>query len=201
MNAIEYLLTEYEPFDHLEAYDLAELRKFTDKYFATIYDRVPNQPLVTASAIVVNPMFTKILTMRHRVHHNMMKQFGGHAEGVTDLAWVADDELFSESGARGKLLTPTPIDLIRWNVPEATKNNIHFPEHDGFDIAFLFMMSEREKLKPNKREVMSTEWVPLEKWRDHREPKNPVYVRNPQNPHYQQRIFKKIKLFEDGYGR
>lgn len=194
MKAVNYLLSKYVPFDNLEQLDLAKFREFVKKFQNHIYNRAPNQPVITASAIVINPEFTKILIMHHKLH-NFYKQFGGHADGESDLLRVATNELSEESGANGKLISENPFDIIRWDFPEMTKNNVFYPAHDCFDVAFLFMMNENEKLRPNKKEVLNTKWESLEKWRDYSDTKNPVYARNPQNFNYQQRIYNKIKLF------
>ena len=194
MTVLDYLLYKHEPFDDLEREDLSRFREFLIKYKDSIYDRIPNQPVITASAIVVNPDFSKILIMHHK-KHGFYRQFGGHADGSSDLENVASAELFEESGVRGKLLNPMPIDLIRWNFPETTKSGTFYPAHDNFDIAFLFMMSESERLRPNRKEVLNTKWESLETWRDYADLKNPVYAQNPQNLNYQQRIYKKVKSF------
>ena len=195
MNTVEYLLNAYKTFDLFESGDLGKFRLFTDEYGIRIYDRTPNQPVITASAVVVNTEFTHALLTHHKLH-GFYKQFGGHADGNPDLPQVASDELFDESGANGALLTNYPIDLIRWDFPDRTKGGIYFPAHDCFDIAFLFMMSEKTKLKPNKNEALDTKWVSLDEWRDYSAPNNPTYQSNPQNFEYQQRIYKKIKIFE-----
>jgi hypothetical protein len=193
MLAIEYLLTKYKPFDDLEKGDLNRLALFVSKYGEKIYNRAPGQPVITASAVVVNPDFTKILIMRHKLH-GFYKQFGGHADGNSDLTAVAESELWQESGARGKLMDKNPYDLIRWNFPDRQKNNIFYPAHDCFDIAFLFMISDTAKINHNKKEVLDTKWVRLSDWRDYSDMSNPVYRDNLQNMDYQQRIYKKIKL-------
>lgn len=192
MNAVEYLLNNYIPFDDLERTDLEKFRKFVLEYKNKIYNRTPDQPTITASSFVVNPDFSKTLIMHHKVH-GFYKQFGGHADGNPDLALVASQELLEESGIKGKIVLNNPIDIIRWNFPERTKNNIFYPAHDCFDIAFLFIIEESEKVKINKDEVIDTKWLKLEDWRDY-SPNNSVYKTNPQNFDYQQRIYKKVKL-------
>jgi hypothetical protein len=68
MTALNYLLHEYVPFDDLERADLQSFREFVAKYENTVFDRAPNQPVITASAVVVNPGFSKILVMHHKLH-------------------------------------------------------------------------------------------------------------------------------------
>ena len=98
MLAIDYLFNEYKPFDDLEKTDLASLRAAVQKYGAAIYDFKPAQPLITASAMIVNPEFTKVLVMYHKLH-GTFRQFGGKADGNPDLASVAAQELREESGS------------------------------------------------------------------------------------------------------
>jgi hypothetical protein len=195
MKPVEYLLTEYEPFDALERADIECFRRFVSEYGKRIYDRAPGQPSITASAVVVNSNFSKVLLMHHKLH-GFYKQFGGHADGNPNLTTVAATELLQESGAMGNFVLQRPFDLIRWNFPDRTKDGIFYPSHDCFDIAFLFQMLESTVIKPNKKEVLDTKWEKLETWRDYMDMKNPVYVMNPQNFDYQQRICKKINAFK-----
>jgi 8-oxo-dGTP pyrophosphatase MutT (NUDIX family) len=194
MLTVDYLLTLYKPNDKLEITDLELFRKFVTEYGEKIYDRVPNHPVITTSAFVVNPDFTKTLLIHHKLH-GQTKQFGGHADGNSDLAGNAADELLEEAGVRGKLLSPYPIDIIRWNFPYREKNGIVYPAHDCFDILFLFMISESAKIKPNKNESFGTIWKSLDSFRDDFDKTNPTNAVNPQNLDYQQRVYNKIKLF------
>ncbi|MBN1281530.1 MAG: hypothetical protein JW985_01000 [Alphaproteobacteria bacterium] len=197
MNAVDFLLNKYIPFDDLERTDIEKFRKFVSEYNGNIFDRTPGQPTITASAFVVNPNFTKTLIMHHKIH-GFYKQFGGHADGNPNLASVATAELFEESGTKGQIVQTDPIDIIRWNFPERTKNDIFYPAHDCFDIAFLFIVNELEKLKINKNEVIDTKWEMLETWRDY-SPDNITYKTNPQNFDYQQRMYKKIHIINIDY--
>jgi hypothetical protein len=197
MRTVRYILDSYKPFDGLEQRDLEIFRDFvlsfgdkTDR----IYDRSPGQSTITASAVVINPECSKILIMHHKLH-GFYKQFGGHADGNQNLPAVAADELFQESGAHGKLLMENPLDLIRWNFPERTKGGKFYPAHDNFDIAFLFLMDEGQKLKRNEDEALDIKWCDLDIWRDYSDMENPTYLANPQNIDYQRRIYAKVKQF------
>jgi len=202
MREVDYLLNEFKPFDEVESNDLARFRQFCDEYGKSIYDRAPGRPLIVASALVVNPDFTKILTMYHKLH-GTYRQFGGHADGKTKLARVAKRELKEESGARGrlflwppfKLLSRAPFDLTRWTCPERIKNGILYPAHEMFDVAFLFKMSENKKLKPRESEVGDVRWITLEEWRDFYDENNAVVKANPKETEYRARTYQKIKSF------
>jgi len=198
MKTVNYLLNIYIPTGDLECADIELFRKFVAEYGDKIYDRTPNQPTITTSAFVVNPKFSKTLLIHHKLH-GQFKQFGGHADGNSDLAGNAADELLQESGVHGKLLSPEPIDLIRWNFPYREKNGIIYPAHDNFDILFLFMMPEDAKINHNKDEAWGVKWESLETWRDSFDKDNPTNAANPQNLDYQQRVYKKAKLLSERY--
>jgi len=196
MNEVEYLLNSYKPFDKLEKIDLELFRKFVAEYGNKIYDFVPKQPFITASALVLNESLTKTLVMYHNLHKTF-RQFGGKAEGNSNLSAVAAEELKDESGVDGKMLSINPIDIIRWNFPTRIKKGIEYPATDCFDIAFLFMIPEITKIKPNKEQVSDTKWISLEEWRDYHDSENDVVRANPNEQSYNQRTFKKIKMFRE----
>jgi len=75
-------LTEYKPFDDLERVDLESFRAFVARYGPRIYDYVPGQPFITASAIVLNPASTKTLVQWHNLH-KQYRQWGGKANPAT----------------------------------------------------------------------------------------------------------------------
>jgi len=194
MREVDYLLSEFKPFDDSESKDLARFRQFCADWGQAIYDRAPARPLIVASALVVNPDFSKFLTMYHKLH-GTYRQFGGHSDGNSDLAAVAAEELAQESGAAGKLLTTVPIDLVCWTCPERTKNGIFYPAHEMFDIAFLFQMPDGAKLKPRESEVGDIRWITLEEWRDFYDANNAVVRANPKEIEYRARTYRKIRNF------
>ena len=189
MLTVDYLLNKHPAFDDLERTDLELFRRFVSEYGYKIYDRTAGRPVITASAVVVNPDFSKILLMHHKLHGSY-RQFGGHADGNPDLVAVSAGELADESNNdSGILLLQYPIDIIRWDFPEDEK---HGPAHDCFDIAFLFMMSEDAKLKPKKSEVKDIIWEWLKVWRNY---ENSKAIDPQKEGIYQHRICDKIELF------
>lgn len=191
MNAVEFLLNKYQPFDDLEKKDVERLRKFKTNFSTELYERKPNRPVITASGIVINQEYTKILMIHHRLH-DFYKQFGGHADGNSDLKQVVIQELFEESAISAEPFYPDPIDLIVWDFPERTKNNIFYPEHECFDIAFLFIVSEKVKFSVNKDEGKNIKWVNLEEFRDNTNFGNIPKKMYDLDIHYNHRVYKKI---------
>lgn len=201
MTQIEFLLTRYQPFDWRESHDLDRLRQHAAKAKRSLYQRIPGQPSVVASAVVVNPDMTRILLMHHLIH-KFHKQFGGHADGNTDLAAVATDELRQESGICAAPVSRDPFDVIIWRMVSRTKNGIFYPQHDMFDIAFPFIVPDDVKFKPNAREGVDIKWMPLTEYRDMKfDPDNTTLKLNPHEPEYNRRIYKKIMLLKERMGK
>ncbi len=196
MNEIDFLINNYQPFDELEKEHLDELRNFV-KSSKDIYKRSFNgEPNITASCIVVNEDFSKVLVMHH-IFHNFYKQFGGHLEGNSNLAEVAKQELEEEAGVKGKLLSERPLDFVLWNCPERIKGDIKIPPHKIYDVAFLFQIDEKQKTQVAIGEGFDIKWIDINQWRDMEfDPKSPVIKNNPHNSHYNKRIFNKVSMIK-----
>ena len=198
MNAIKFLLTEYQPFDDLERTDIERLRGLSKQCGDFIYKYLPGHPCITASALVVDQSFSKILLMHHR-DHDFYKQFGGHAEGNSDLPYISEKELEEESKIGAKPLSRNPFDIIVWRMIARTRKSdgLFYPEHDVYDIAFLYSIQDDVNINVNKSEGFDIKWLSLTEFRDMKfDPKNPTFINNPQNVQYNKRIYEKIMLYK-----
>ena len=189
-------LSNHLPCDEFEFAHLRLLKSFIMKYNTDPFSRHPDQDgSITASAVVVNETFSKILLMHHKIH-NFYKQCGGHADGNPDLGQVALNELKEEAGLFGNLLSPNPIDVVVWRFPAHQRNGKLIPEHNIYDVGYLIQASENAPLNLSKREGVDLKWMPLGDWHDMVfDDNNPVVRNNPHNPIYNQRICKKINAF------
>ncbi|MCL2339151.1 MAG: hypothetical protein FWC51_04335, partial [Proteobacteria bacterium] len=142
---------------------------------------------------------TNILLMHHR-DHDFFKQFGGHAEGNRNLPTVAKKELFQESGGiRAEPVFPNPFDLIVWRMPARLRrtDGLFYPEHDVYDIAFLFIVPDAVKFDVNRNEGFAIKWLSLTEFRDMKfNPDNPTFKNNPQNVQYNERIYEKLMILK-----
>lgn len=194
--AIEFLTQYYyKPFDELERLDIKCLRDYamqipTDE----IYKNIPGRPAIVASAVIVNPNFTRILVMHHRLH-GFYKQLGGHADGDKNLLNVAMREASEEAGISAYPMSREPFDFVIWTMGARTKNNIFYPQHNVMDVAFLFCCHDNAKLKLQKKEGLDLKWISLDEWRDMKfDPNNETIKLNPQNSIYNPRITRKIEI-------
>jgi 8-oxo-dGTP pyrophosphatase MutT (NUDIX family) len=147
------LLTYSTPFSEEEIFRMAflELIKEPNSFFRTHFE--PGH--FTASAWVVNTQRTHTLLLRH-AKLNRWLQPGGHADGVTDVANVAQRELAEETGLSGRLASSDFFDLDIHLIP-ARKNE---PSHRHFDFRFLLVVEDHLPLQGNE-ESMEVRWVPL----------------------------------------
>ncbi len=122
---------------------------------------------LTASALITNPDFDKVLLTLH-AKLAMWLQLGGHADGDTDLYRVAQREGFEESGGVRMLLHPPDriwvasaapsmiFDLDVHRIPERKGE----PSHWHFDVRFLFIADPVEPLQITA-ESKHLAWIPL----------------------------------------
>jgi len=108
---------------------------------------------ITGSAWVLNESFTKALFVHH-VKLNRWLQPGGHADGDENIHHVAMKELREETGVvTVKPYTTTIFDLDVHKIPVNRK----VPEHNHFDIRYLFVVSDKAKLTVSK-ESKEVKW-------------------------------------------
>ncbi len=111
---------------------------------------------LTASAWVISQYRDKVLLIHHKKLDRWL-QPGGHADGDENLVAVAEKELVEETGLQSfELFSPEIFDLDIHTIP-ARKNE---PEHDHYDVRFLFRSVNDNDIRPN-HEVKEVKWVSL----------------------------------------
>ncbi|MCX2743444.1 NUDIX hydrolase [Mangrovivirga sp. M17] len=110
----------------------------------------------TASAILIDSKAEKILLLHHKKLDRWL-QPGGHADGNKCLPEVSMKELHEETNAvSSKLMDIIPFDLDIHTIPE----NKNEPEHQHFDLRFLWITDNLSEVKSNK-ESKGLKWIPV----------------------------------------
>lgn len=152
------LLENYRTSFNTEAGYVNRIRRFV-KQHENCFDRLQWPGHITGSAWVINPTRDKVLLMHHR-KHNQWFQFGGHADGDSNIIRVALRETQEETG-----LPPEAIKLISYNLFDVDIHTIHAtdsgPEHAHYDIRFLVEIDDSIPV-PGNTESHQVLWVPLE---------------------------------------
>lgn len=152
------LLDHYRTPFNTEAGYVNRVRRFV-KQHENCFDRLQWPGHMTGSAWVVNPARNKVLLMHHR-KHNQWFQFGGHADGDSNIQRVALRETQEETG-----LPPEAIRLVSGRIFDVDIHTIpaseKAPEHMHFDIRFLVEIDDSIPV-PGNTESHEILWVPLE---------------------------------------
>ncbi|MFY0591441.1 NUDIX hydrolase [Roseivirga sp.] len=110
----------------------------------------------TASAWVVHQGYNEAI-LTHHTKLDRWLQLGGHADGDEDLLRVAKKELTEESGLSNfKVHSNEIFDIDIHTIPKRKD----VPEHEHFDVRFLFMADRDEEIKFN-HESKDVAWVSL----------------------------------------
>lgn len=132
------LLKKFNPADEQEAKDRDFIEKMVAKH-GNIFERACLEGHVTASALVVNPQTKQFLLHKHK-KLNRWLQFGGHADGDTDLAQIALKEATEETGLTDLQFLPNdqdaelqPLDVEVQLIPEMEG----LPTHYHLDFRFI----------------------------------------------------------------
>ena len=152
------LLDNYRTSFNTEGGYVTRVRKFVEQH-ENCFDRLQWPGHMTGSAWVINPTRDKVLLMHHR-KHNQWFQFGGHADGDSNILRVALREVQEETG-----LPPEVIKLLSNHIFDVDIHTIHAtdsaPAHMHFDIRFLIEVDDSIPV-PGNTESHEILWVPLD---------------------------------------
>lgn len=125
---------------------------------ADAYERLHLPGHITGSAWIVNSDLSKVLLVKH-AKLNKWLQPGGHADGDDNVLRVAMKEVEEETGLTKLLsLTPGLFDIDIHSIP--ARKDLSFPEHDHYDVRFIFKADENDKLIISD-ESTDLKWIAL----------------------------------------
>lgn len=151
------LLNDFRPSDDLELQDVERIKQLVVKH-NNIFVRDCLEAHLTGSALVLNPKTKKVLLHNHK-KLNKWLQFGGHADGETDLSVVAMKEAEEESGLSNlEFYSTNPIDIEVQVIPE--KKGV--PEHLHLDFRYLIFTNEEKLPKPKDNESQDLKFMSFE---------------------------------------
>jgi len=122
------------------------------------YQRTHLPGHITGSAWIVNNDVTKVLLVEHAKLHKWL-QPGGHADGDENILRVATREVNEETGLTNLTSVGDGLfDIDIHTIP--ARKDLSFPEHDHYDIRFLFKANENDKLLISD-ESTDLKWIDL----------------------------------------
>ncbi|MEI9918310.1 MAG: NUDIX hydrolase [Bacteroidota bacterium] len=113
---------------------------------------------ITGSSWIINNDGTKVLLVKHAALHKWL-QPGGHADGDENVLRVATREANEETGLMKLSCDGKIFDIDIHSIP--AKKDLSFPQHDHYDVRFLFRANENDALKISD-ESTDLKWIELE---------------------------------------
>lgn len=164
----------YQGFNaQLERSASRQIVDFVQKHDASALQRTCAEGHLTASALVINPDFDRVLLMLHAKLGKWL-QLGGHVDGDEDLAASALREAREESGRED-------VALFRWEKyllgeedfqPMAFDCDVHEiparkaePAHFHFDLRYLCVLADSLEIVRNE-EAHDLRWLTLNEARE-----------------------------------
>lgn len=161
LNLPEFM-DSYVPVNAEEAAEWAAWKQFLAVCGENIYTRENLVGHVVASAFVVNRERTKVLM----AYHNILQRWawlGGHADGDSDLAAVAEREVKEESSLKNvRFLNPLPVDICVNPVGLHQKRGKIVPAHSHYSVCYAFEADENELVCVNSDENSGIKWIAFE---------------------------------------
>lgn len=122
------------------------------------YQRTHLPGHITGSAWIINNDGTKVLLVKHAALHKWL-QPGGHADGDENVLGVALKEADEETGLTDLTLVGEGLfDIDIHSIP--ARKDLSFPQHDHYDVRFLFQADESDELKISD-ESTDLRWIEL----------------------------------------
>ena len=116
----------------------------------------------TSSAFVLNKERTKVLMIYHKIY-NSWAWVGGHADGDSDLLYVAMKEAKEETGIKN--VEPISRDIYSLeiiNVNGHEKRGKYVGSHVHLNVTYLLEADENEEIHIKEDENSGVKWVPIE---------------------------------------
>ena len=110
---------------------------------------------ITASAFIFDKNQRKILLIHHK-KLNKWLQPGGHCDGDPNVFEVAKKEVWEETGLNSVISDGEIFDLDIHTIPERKG----VPEHEHFDVRFLFFADSNIPLVQN-HETIDLGWIDI----------------------------------------
>ena len=168
----------YSPYDKKEKIDKEVMLDFIKKN-DDVLSRDNKIGHITVSAWITNKEKNKILM----IYHNIYKSWawvGGHADGCDNLLEVIRKEIKEETGVKNpKLLSDGIYSLNIITVDSHVKKGKIVNSHLHFDIEYLFLADECEKIRIKEDENSGVKWVDIDKVLEYssEEKMKPIYQR------------------------
>ncbi|HKL47759.1 MAG TPA: NUDIX hydrolase [Candidatus Izemoplasmatales bacterium] len=154
-------IQDYQPYNEQERIDKDLIINFIQRNPDHLY-RENLTAHLTSSAIVVNPLKTKVLFAYHNIYDSW-SWVGGHNDGDPDMLKVAIKEAKEETGIKTVEALSDKIFMIDViYVENHIKNGQYVPDHLHLNVTYLLVASDQQKLVVKADENQAVAWISLD---------------------------------------
>ena len=153
-------IEKFIPYNEQEEVDRKIMLDYIND-FENVLTRQNEYGHFTSSAFVINKERTKILMIYHKIY-NSWAWVGGHADGDSDLLFVAMKEAKEETGIKN--VAPIFNDIYSLeiiNVNGHEKRGKYVGSHVHLNVTYLLEADENEKIHIKEDENSGVKWVPI----------------------------------------
>lgn len=155
-------LEKFVPYNEQEESDKELMLKYIDQ-FDDVLTRENALCHFTASNWIVNKDKTKVLMIYHNIY-NSWAWTGGHADGESDLLYVARKEAEEETGIKNlKLLSDGIFSVENLTVDSHIKRGKFVSSHLHLNCTYLFEADEEDILRIKEDENSGVKWIDIDK--------------------------------------
>ncbi|HNZ77228.1 MAG TPA: NUDIX hydrolase [Bacilli bacterium] len=152
-------IEKFVPTCEQEKEDKKLILECIDIYQDKILTRETKIAHLTASGLILNHDFTKILMVYHNIYHSW-SWTGGHVDGNFDLFEVALKEAKEEVGVNNlKAFSKDMISLEILPVYGHIKREQYVSCHLHLNVTYVFIADENEKTKAKEDENSGVMWI------------------------------------------
>ena len=160
MELAEQIL-RYTPVNEQEEKDKAILLEWLSSG-KDVFSRKNTTAHFTASSWVVNPARTKVLMIYHNIYDSWA-WMGGHADGETDLLYVAEKEAKEESGIKN--LRPVSEEIASIEIVTVSgheKRGEYVPSHLHLNVTYILEAEEEQEIFIKPDENSGVMWIDVD---------------------------------------
>lgn len=163
MNFTEQIV-EFIPTNDQESQDKKIILDYIEQFPHNILLRDNEFAHITSSGFIMNETLEKVLMVHHNIR-NTWAWTGGHADGDTDLLYVAIKEAKEETGVN--VVTPLTKDIVSIDILPVyghRRKGKYVSAHMHLSVAYILIVSEQETLIVNEDENSGVSWFTLDRF-------------------------------------
>ena len=159
-------IERFIPLTEQEKNDKKIIVKYIDEFNQNVLLRENEIAHITSSGFIMNTTMDKVLMVHHNIY-NTWAWTGGHADGDSDLLYVALKEAKEETGVDNiKPLSEEIVSIDILPVYGHIKKGKYISAHLHLSIAYVLIADENEELTMKEDENSGVRWIPVDKISD-----------------------------------